>query len=370
MDNRAERARQLIEKYITGKCTPEEQQLVETWYNRQAATRPDEPGDVDMFAWQQEIYARLPQARQAKVRPLRWISAAAAVLLVSCLALFWLNSRTIKTAKLQYAGYIQPGGNKAILTLANGRKISLNDAANGRVAEQSGVVINKTGKGQLTYQPSGKGRVDEFNTIEAPIGGQWKVILPDGSLVFLNAASRLRYPTSFTNNERRVELSGEAYFEISHNKSKPFRVSSQGQIVEVLGTHFNVTAYAGEPIVKTTLFEGAVKVTHLGETQFLKPGQQALLSKSSLAVTSEVDLEDVLAWQKGYFKFNERLETIMQKIARWYNVKVVYDKAVDVDQTFSGEISRSRNIADVLNIISASGSVHFKLQGRSVTVFK
>ncbi len=370
MDKRAEKARQLIGKYLDGKCTPKEQRLVKQWYNQSAEERGAAPLGDDLSFVKQRIYAKLPQAPTARLRPLRWLSAAAAIVLIGTFALYYLSQKTTRPHTVQYATHIQPGGNQAILTLASGKKISLNDAVNGRIAGQSGVLINKTGKGQVAYQPFGKGRPGEYNTVEAPAGGQWKVTLPDGSLVFLNSASRLTYPTNFTGKERRVELSGEAYFQITHDQSKPFRVISKGQTVEVLGTHFNVTAYADEPLVKTTLFEGAVKVTHAADTQFLRPGQQALLSSSSLALNKHADLEQVSAWQNGYFKFDEPLDAIMQKIARWYKVKVTYEKGVDLGQTFSGEISRSRNIADVLNLMALSENVHFKLEGRSVTVLK
>src|SRR6185503_833259 len=150
----------------------------------------------------------------------------------------------------------------------------------------------------------------EYNTVEAPVGGQWQVILPDQSKVWLNALSSITYPTRFTGGERRVKISGEAYFEVAHNKAMPFRVESLGQTVEVLGTHFNVMAYADERLIKTTLLEGSVKISDHGKMELLKPGQQAQVSAANIKVTDDVDLEDVVAWKNGYFKFNENLESI------------------------------------------------------------
>jgi len=305
-------------------------------------------------------------------------AAASVVLGIGIGGYFYIKSA--KPVKTQVVNNdITPGKNKAVLTLANGQKISLTDASNGRIANQKGVSIRKTAGGQLIYEAaalSAMGRdaagreVVEFNTIEAPVGGQWQVILPDGSHVWLNALSSLTYPTNFAGNERRVKLSGQAYFEISHNRKMPFRVESKNQVVEVLGTHFDVMAYADEKLIKTTLLEGSVKISKKGETEILKPGQQAQVAENSMKIQNDVDLEDVVAWKNGYFKFNENLESIMNKVARWYNVDIDYQIKPDPELTFSGKISRSRNISGILKMLEYNGDVHFKIEGRRVIVMQ
>jgi ferric-dicitrate binding protein FerR (iron transport regulator) len=268
---------------------------------------------------------------------------------------------------------INPGKNQAILTLGNGEKIILTDAINGQVASRSGVKIIKTADGQLVYDATSITNENlplEYNTIEAPAGGQWQVRLPDGSLIFLNASSSITYPTRFVGNERKVQMIGEAYFEIAHSKNMPFRVASRGQTVEVLGTHFNVMAYADEKIIRTTLLEGSIKIINDSESKILKPGEQAQISGNKFKVTSDVDLEEVVAWKNGYFKFNENLESIMAKISRWYNVDVEYRDRPSSDLTFSGKISRSRDISGILKMLEYTGDVHFSLDGRRVIVTK
>ncbi len=307
----------------------------------------------------------------------RWskLVIAAVILFIAGGGLFFYQQNKNSISDQQVlAGKIAPGSNKAILTLANGQKINLNDAVNGQLATQSGMRISKTANGQLVYEVakdglpvSGKA---QYNTIEVPVGGQWQAILADGSHVWLNALSSITFPTAFTGKERRVEIKGEAYFEIAHNKAMPFRVSSLGQTVEVLGTHFNVMAYADEKVIKTTLLEGSVKIFKGGKTQLLKPGEQAQVSDHAIKVTGDVDMEDVVAWKNGYFKFADNLESTMNKIARWYNVEVVYEGRPDNSLTFGGEVSRTRNIRDVLNIMEYTGKVHFKIEGRRILVKK
>jgi ferric-dicitrate binding protein FerR (iron transport regulator) len=268
---------------------------------------------------------------------------------------------------------IKPGKNQAVLTLDNGRKVILTDAIIGEVASRSGVRIIKAADGQLVYEVTGSTNQNlplEYNTIEAPAGGQWQVKLPDGSLIFLNASSSITYPIRFVGNERRVHIIGEAYFEIAHNKEIPFQVESRGQIVEVLGTKFNVTAYADEKIIRTTLLKGSVKIITNSESKLLKPGQQAQVSGNKFEITSDVDLEEIVAWKNGYFKFNESLESIMAKISRWYDVDVEYRVKPDSDLTFSGKISRSRDISGILKMLEYTGDVHFRLEGRRVIVTK
>lgn len=303
-------------------------------------------------------------------------AAAAVVLIAAGIALIY--SRPVKPEAnniIVQKTDVKPGRNKAILILGNGQKISLSDSSNGRIAVQSGAQITKTANGQIVYQesnePATSDPAPEYNTIEAPAGGQWQVVLPDQSKVWLNARSSLTYPTSFTGNERKVQLKGEAYFEITHNEKMPFKVSSKSQVVEVLGTHFNIMAYEDEQIMRTTLLQGSVRISDGSQSRVLVPGEQAQISTAGMMkVTREIDLEDVMAWKNGYFKFNESLESSMRKIARWYDVKITYASNIDPSLRFGGKISRNKNLSSALKIMELTGNVHFKIKGRSVTVMQ
>jgi len=396
---------ELISKYNDGSASKEEVRLVENWFVKQSEIRQREPEDIDYLDIKRQMWLNIDQKidypltkRLSLDTPPSgksvWrfsMAAAAAVLVIALTAiLFYRNYNDVAGPQI-VKNDINPGKNKAVLTLANGQKISLTDALNGQLAQQAGVTISKTANGQLVYQavPNASGKnTSEYNTIEAPRGGQWQVILPDGSKVFLNASSSLKYPVSFAAKERKVELKGEAYFEISHNKKAPFRVTAKGQTVEVLGTHFNIMSYDDEKTVKTTLLSGSVKVSSNGknatgtnatranaaksaaEFLVLKPGEQAQVSPGNMKLIQDVDLEDVLAWKNGYFKFNENLRSIMTKVARWYDVEVIYETQPDPEFKFKGEISRDKNISELLNMLDYTGNVHFKIEGRRVIVKK
>lgn len=303
------------------------------------------------------------------------MAAASVIIVMSAVAvLFRQASKPVKSNAIAQKNDIRPGRNKAVLTLANGQKITLTDSVNGQIAVQANVKIAKTANGQIAYElPNGVTDDDlapGYNTIEAPTGGQWQVILPDQSRVWLNAKSSLTYPTYFSGNERKVELKGEAYFEVAHNAKMPFKVSSRGQTVEVLGTHFDIMAYDDDEIMKTTLLEGSVKISNNGYSRILVPGEQAQVSDAGTKVTNEIDLEDVMAWKNGYFKFNDNLENVMRKISRWYNIEIKYANNVDPSLRFGGKISRYKNLSSALKIMELTGNVHFKVEGRRVTVMQ
>lgn len=270
------------------------------------------------------------------------------------------------------AKHISIGKNAAILTLADGRKIDLLKAENGRLTEESGVAIRKTAYGKLVYEVKEVStRVNNekyLNTISTPKGGQYQVILPDETIVWLNAASSIRFPAGFTNlKQRKVQLSGEAYFEVAKDKQHPFIVETGQQEVEVLGTHFNLNAYGDEQNVKTTLLEGSVRVLSGKDLVVLKPGQQSLLHNHTLDVAN-ADTEEAVAWKNGYFKFNsEPLPSIMRKLSRWYDVEVVYEGKPGNDR-FGGTISRYKNLADVLEMLESTKLVKFKVEGRKIIV--
>lgn len=317
--------------------------------------------------------------RRAGVSPMYVKLAIAASLLIICAIGVLLYKNREGEAWLRVSqmtkGDIRPGSNKAYLTLASGRKISLTDVSNGAIAKQSGIVITKTSEGQLVYTLSDmhtEPSASEYNMIETPRGGQYQVKLPDGTRVWLNAASSLRYPANFNAKaERRVELNGEGYFEVASDKGHPFIVETAQQEVKVLGTQFNISAYSDEPAISTTLLEGSVQVNDLfsKERKQLFPGQQSSIPGNGgpVAVTN-VNADDVVAWKSGYFVFdNQDIRSIMKVISRWYDVDVEYG-TINKEERFGGTFSRSADLADILRNLESLGNIHFKLKGRRIMI--
>ena len=263
---------------------------------------------------------------------------------------------------------IQPGNNKAVLTLANGTKLMLNDSLNGIVAKEGSIQLVKSG-GELSYRSLDKATNSiSYNTICTPRGGMYELVLADGTKVWLDAASSLKYPASFVGNERKVELTGEAYFEVAHNKNMPFRVIANQMTVEVLGTHFNINAYTEEAAAKTTLIEGAVKVSANNATEIFTPGKMASYTNASITV-ADANIEEELAWKNGYFIFNKAgIATIMRQLSRWYDVEVSYEGTVPQNE-FVGQIKREETLVGALKILELSG-MHFRIEGRKVIVLE
>ena len=263
---------------------------------------------------------------------------------------------------------IVPGGNKAILTLADGSTVILDDAKNGVLAQQGDTKVIKLNGGKLNYDASAGANEVLYNTISTPRGGKYQIELPDGSQVWLNAESSLRFPTAFIGKERKVEISGEAYFEITKNKAMPFTVRAQDADVVVLGTHFNIMAYTNETSLKTTLLEGSVKFIKNRIVNILKPGQQSQLLKSGgVKVVGGVDVDEVVAWKNGTFNFNGTdIGTVIRQLSRWYDVEAVYKG--DVDELFYAEIPRSTKLSDVLKALELTGKVRFEIDGRRIIV--
>lgn len=377
---------EIITKFKNGEATAAEIQDIDRWYESQASnsTYTENLSAVEQFEAKHKILERINgQIRQNSVsitksiwhRKLNAFAIAAAILLAVGVALYFrFAKQNIDRKELVAVHDIAPGNNKAVLILANGKKISLSGLTNGQIASQTGIKISKTANGQLLYETIGNtastSQKAEFNTIEVPIGGQWQVILPDHSKVWLNALSRITYPTHFTGKERNVKISGEAYFEVAHNSKMPFKVQCGTQTVEVLGTHFNIMGYADEKLIKTTLLEGSVKVSTVRGTKLLVPGEQAQVGLEEISVRDDVDVEDVVAWKNGYFKFDENLEAIMTKVAKWYDVEIIYQVKPDPNIQYAGKVSRSKNISSLLKIIEFNGDVHFKIEGRRVIVTK
>ncbi|WP_159470542.1 FecR family protein [Dyadobacter sp. 3J3] len=262
---------------------------------------------------------------------------------------------------------VLPGGNNATLTLGDGSVITLEDVENGTFKKENGVKISKK-EGQLVYEilPSENSTIITYNTINTPTGGQYEILLPDGSKVWLNSKSSLHFPTSFSGKVRQVELTGEGYFEISKNKEMPFIVEAGKTHIEVLGTHFNIMAYDNESVSKTTLLEGSVKVGN-GETKkILNPGQQALIGSQIRVRTA--DLDEAIAWKEGYFQFdNEDLTTIMRQLQRWYDVEVVNEKQIP-DKHFTAMISRNNTLSKVLKMLEMSGELKFEIEDKRITI--
>lgn len=311
----------------------------------------------------------------AKKKSYRWLAAAAAVIIVCAVAVLFSRSGSEDTNLAMSAKEIAPGKSGATLTLADGRKISLADVAKGELAQESGMEIVKTADGKIIYNVKAEvDAVGKTNILATARGQTYEVCLPDGSLVWLNAASSLTY--SATLNERgvrRVRLEGEAYFQIKKDKSHPFVVETKSQQVQVLGTHFNVNAYPEERDVRTTLLEGSVKVTITEggqRSKVLVPGQQARLDDGELNVLS-VNTAEVTAWKNGFFEFKRvPLNVIMRDLSRWYDIDIEYADNASREVVMSGYVARSRNISVILERMQATGGVHFRIEGKKVFVYK
>lgn len=363
-------AKSLLKKYREQSCTPEELAILESWYAKNDVEGIPPLSEADWLAINTTQAPKIKLSR--KIAILQPIAIAASLLL--CLSIgFYFYRDNHKPKLVIEKSTILPGSNKAFLTLSNGKRINLADADNGELIKQTGLSIAKTASGEVIYTVTDQKAISNLtdNTISTPNGGQWQVRLPDGSVVFLNAASSLTYPVSFASAQKRiVKLNGEAYFEVAKDKKHPFIVKTSQQEVQVLGTHFNINSYANEPAIKTTLLEGSVQVNPINTSGvLLKPGEQAVLSENALKV-KPVDLEEVMAWKNGYFMFNdEGIESIMKKIARWYDIDVEYEGSV-AGEKFNGMVSRSKKIEQILKILEETNAVKFKIEGRKVIVIK
>ncbi|PWS28598.1 hypothetical protein DHW03_01740 [Pedobacter yonginense] len=363
--------RSLYEKYLNGNCTAEELEALQNYTDDFTLAEPEEISPEKAEQLYSKLRLAIQDQEQIKTRPLYWkLSIAASLILILFVGLMYAfhDTKQAPAPSLSKAvKTIVPGSNKAVLTLGDGRTIILNNAGTGEIATENGTQVRKDADGLLSYQVGET--VSEalvYNTVSIPRGGQYSLILPDGSKVWLNAETKLRFPNRFVGDKREVELDGEGYFEIAKNKQKPFFVKANGVSVKVLGTHFNVMAYKDEPLVRTTLVEGSVMLTAAGQSVYLIPGQQGLFSKNGLRV-SNADIEGDLAWKNGYFVFNEEsLATIMHKISRWYNVDI--EMLTNNKLTYTGSVSKFKNIDEVLKVLSLTGTVKFKIEERRVIV--
>lgn len=299
--------------------------------------------------------------------------AAAIVLLLGAGTYFWtIHQHSSQLASgNKPADLIAPGRNGAVLTLADGSNVVLDSMGNGVIANQQGVQVSLQ-NGQLAYGSTGSSPAAiDYNIVSTPKGRQFRLVLPDGSKVWLNAASAIKYPTAFTGKERRVKLEGEAYFEVAKNAAMPFKVSAgDATEVEVLGTSFNINSYKNEDAIRTTLLEGSVRLNAYRLSQTLKPGQQAAVTPATqqLEVIPNADADKVMAWKNGLFNFEDAsLQEVMRQLERWYDIEVVYTKDIPAIR-FGGEINKQNRLQDVLQILEKS-NVHFRLeQGRKLVV--
>jgi hypothetical protein len=300
--------------------------------------------------------------------------AAAAVILLSLTAGLYFTLYKHDSAKRQFLVQDRaPGGQKATLTLANGEVITLDGTATGKIADEAGTKILNSADGTIIYSGNSASTrtaaAQLQNTIATPKGGQYQLILADGTKVWLNAASSLTYPTAFDLHERKVMLTGEAYFEVVKNASAAFKVVTPNQTVEVLGTHFNVNAYVDEAATTTTLLEGSVRISSAAGKKVLKPGEQAQTNANSgtILMTSGVDAGNAIAWKNGVFSFeNEDLEMIMREVSRWYDIKIIYDGPLPKEK-FVGEIPRNSKLSEVCRILELN-NLQFKIDGNQMTV--
>jgi transmembrane sensor len=366
----AQQINELLKKRQAGELSDTENAMLESWYISFVSSSDQQPSTEDLKVSKAEIQSKLPLAYPKSSRRL-WmpISIAAGLLILFSVGIFLYTQQTsIEKQSGNYANDIPPGKNSATLTLADGHKIYLSEKSSGEFAKQQGVNISKAKDGKLIYTITGaKNQTVSYNTLSTTNGEQIEVLLPDGTSVWLNAASELKFPTTFAGaKNRRVELIGEGYFEVFKNKKVPFIVHTDKQEVQVLGTHFNINSYAEDADAKTTLLEGSVMINH---KTVIKPGQQA--SGSALNITtSNIDTELAVAWKNNKFMFEqENIQGIMNRIKRWYNVEVVYSGEVS-KQLYTGSVSRFANVSKVLEILELTGNVHFKIEGRRITVMK
>jgi len=392
-----DRLKYLLEQYAADISTPEETRELFGWIKKSKDDKLLKEKIKELWAGHKNgkqlpdvdwdaIYTKIintPVIERKYIWP-RIAAAAVIIVLLSAGGYFIFTRHNVKQTaatetRQQFENNdVAPGGNKAVLTLANGAQIILDSAGNGALTQQGNTKIIKLDNDRLSYNslngssPSLKTGEVLYNTISTPRGGQYQVVLADGSKVWLNAASSLRFPTSFTGNERDVTLTGEGYFEVTHDVAKPFKVSVNGAEIEVLGTHFNINAYDDEATIKTTLLEGSVKVGKGSASKMIRPGEQAQIENhgNSKIMVQAVDVDAAVAWKNGRFIFHgNNIQSVMRQLARWYDVDVSYQGNV-TDEEFVGVLNRSRyeNISQILEMLEKTRTVSFAVNGHDVTV--
>lgn len=374
---------QLLRKYRSGKATKKEIDLLNAYYDL-FEVQPDGLAGMDdakaeslkqmmKAGIDQHIDALGKHGRRPPYFRLLWV-AASVVILAAVGAVFYYETKQHEALSEKYARYdIRPGKKSVVLTLANGKKITIRPSMTGQLAMQGSVILAQHTTGVLVYENAGKikDQAVQYNSISIPDGTEFELILPDGSKAFLNANSSLRYPTVFADGKRMVELEGEGYFEITHNKAKPFVVKTFNQQVEVLGTHFNVNAYSDEGITKTTLLEGSVKVSSGNQSLLLHPGEQSQVPSTSvplqIGMVAAADTDQAVAWKNGFFQYHEAdIKAIMRDFSRWYGVKVVYEGNIH-ERLFSGAIHKNLSLLQALDLLHYA-NVHFTIENKQITI--
>ncbi len=393
-----DRIPKLIARYLRGDLTPTEQKELNDWINKSESNKVFFAESTNEKLLTEELRhfnkkdrtPRLNNAletldpdikarRKSRVVRLKRYLAAACFIVIAGTAFYLLNRATDKrdiantpVNNNSYKNDVAPGTDKATLTLANGSTIELNNSGNKKIAAENGTAVNQQGA-QLVYDSSPSSSLRQlkfsYHLLSTPRGGQYQLVLPDGSRVWLNAVSSIRFPTAFIGKERNVEITGEAYFEVAHDNTKPFTVSVNGMKVEVLGTQFNINGYEDEGEIKTTLIQGSVKINKDGKTSLLKPGQQASVYKNgNIEVTDHVDLDASLAWKNGIFLFKKNdMETIMRQVARWYDADIVFENKIPGYFVATG-IPRTMPVSKLLQALEMAGGVHFKIEGKKISV--
>ena len=398
MDN--EKIIRLMEGYESGTLTPAEELAYLQWYRQAGLAEFDGvfaarqnlsdvsssyPDQLEAFRERMEAAiqdfeeADQPAASPVFSRPrrgmIRYISVAAAVLVCVSIGGWWWSNANHPAPKsapiVRYDGDALPGSDRAVLTLSNGARIILDSTADGLLTRQGSTQVVKH-NGQLAYktadQIGGREKDMVFNTLTTPRGGQYKLQLPDGSRVWLDAASSISYPTAFTGKERRVRITGQAYLEMARNPSQPFITEVNGMEIKDMGTAFNISAYNDETTSKITLVSGSIEVGLNAERAVLRPAQQFQVTGGKWKIVSQADLEEALAWKENRFFFGEKTDiaTIMRQLARWYDVDVKYQGQVDIH--FGGRISRQINVSKVLEKLALTGEVQFRIEGKTIIV--
>ena len=379
----------ILRRYRRGTASSDEVQFIEQYcrlYDMESEDAVPKDADerrqlkqaIKQGIWERIYAAESDENRVKKMFPRFFTIAAAIILILGSGLLLYMNlyrksgNSLVLNGGHPYHNDVKPGGTKAVLTLAGGRKIVLDNAPDGSLATQGSVDVVKRDSGALVYKSSSTHVQAKpvFNQMYIPLGGEFKIVLADGTKVWLNAGTTLTYPTAFTGKERHVFLDGEAYFEVAKDTKVPFVVTVDSERIQVLGTSFNVQAYHNDPAVKTTLVDGAVKVLTSAGNRVLNPGEQARFdAKAAHLQVAKVNVDEALAWKNGLFEFNRsNIKTIMREVERWYNVAVQY-QATDLDKKdFTGVVSRYSNVSKLLNRLEMTGVVHFNVEGRVITV--
>ncbi|GAA3918015.1 DUF4974 domain-containing protein [Chitinophaga oryziterrae] len=366
----------LLERYLADKLSPQEaQHFLDNIGNDElpahldALLREKNFRGVPDPEREERLFQRIMEKGKTRTIPVkRWWTAAAAAILILCIATWGIQRQQHQQLAAKFINDAQPGKQGAILTLSDGKQVTLDSLYNGTVATQNGATL-LLNNGQLAYNKDAATGTIAYNTLTTTRGRQFQLVLPDGTRVWLNAASSIKYPTAFTGNERTVNITGEAYFEVAANAAMPFKVIlSNETTIDVLGTHFNINAYADENRIQATLTEGAIKINAASQSVTLSPGQQAIITTG--IKVQQANIDQALAWKEGLFNFQDMpFDEAMRQLARWYNIDVVYENGIP-DIKFEGELGRDVSLSKILFFLSKV-DVHYRIEdGKRLVISK